>query len=152
MNSSNLEEIKCTAFAKALDVIKLDSILQYKHNPLNNQLEEIERKVESKVQADFQSKLSNFVQQELFEAKERDKKINNLVSSEDETDNNGVDTVDAEQNSNYLSNNVKQIREYKLEIQDFNVVEVKRIGARDPQQIRAVIVKFDSRNSSDTNL
>lgn len=152
MNSSNLEEIKCTAFAKALDVIKLDSILQYKHNPLNNQLEEIERKVKSKVQADFQSKLSNFVQQELFEAKERDKKINNLVSSEDETDNNGVDTVDAEQNSNYLSNNVKQIREYKLEIQDFNVVEVKRIGARDPQQIRAVIVKFDSRNSSDTNL
>lgn len=77
MNSSNLEEIKCTAFAKALDVIKLDSILQYKHNPLNNKLEEMERKVDSMVQvskADFKSKLSNFVQQELFEAKERDKK------------------------------------------------------------------------------
>lgn len=108
MNSSNLEEIKCTAFAKALDVIKLDSILQYKHNPLNIKLEEMERNGDSMVQvsnADFKSKLSNFVQQELFEAKERDKKkINNLVSSgivEDETDNNGVDTADAEQNSNY---------------------------------------------------
>lgn len=77
MNSSNLEEIKCTAFAKALDVIKLDSILQYKDNPLNIKLEEMERNGDSMVQvsnADFKSKLSNFVQQELFEAKERDKK------------------------------------------------------------------------------
>lgn len=29
---------------------------------------------------------------------------------------------------------------------------MKRIVARDPQQIRAVLVKFNSRNSSDTNL
>ena len=131
---------KCNV--KALDVMKLVSTLQEKHNALDEKLNEVEKKVNGIVQVtdeDFKGNLSTLVQQEMYEAKDREKRINNLF----------INGITEYEDDNEDEGKVNHVFKDLLGLDEINVVAVKRIGVADLEKTRPLLVELENRNVRD---